>query len=34
MWDIGCTIATALFFIGSIAYTVGCDRLGTKEARS
>jgi hypothetical protein len=30
MWDIGCIIATTLFFSAAVAYTTGCDRLGTK----
>jgi hypothetical protein len=31
MWDIGCIGASVLFFVIAIGYTVGCDRLGTKE---
>jgi hypothetical protein len=33
MWDVGCVLAGVLFFLISIAYTNGCDRLGTKEAK-
>jgi hypothetical protein len=31
MWDIGCIVASVLFFIVAIGYAMGCDRLGTKE---
>jgi hypothetical protein len=31
MWDIGCIAASVAFFIIAIAYTNGCERLGTKE---
>ncbi len=31
MWDLGCTVASVLFFLIAIAYTIGCERLGTKE---
>jgi precorrin-6B methylase 2 len=30
MWDIGCITASVAFFLLSIAYTTGCNRLGTK----
>jgi hypothetical protein len=33
MWDIGCILASAIFFLIAIAYTTGCDRLGTKESK-
>jgi len=33
MWDLGCLIASLAFFIISIAYIVGCDRLAAKEVR-
>lgn len=33
MWDIGCIAASVAFFILAIAYTTGCDRLGTKESK-
>jgi hypothetical protein len=33
MWDVGCILASVLFFLLAIAYTVGCDRLGTKESK-
>jgi hypothetical protein len=33
MWDVGCVIAGILFFLIAIAYTNGCDRLGTKEGK-
>jgi hypothetical protein len=31
MWDLGCLVASTLFFLLAIVYTMGCDRLGTKE---
>ena len=31
MWDLGCIVAAALFFLAAIAYTSGCDRLGQKD---
>jgi hypothetical protein len=31
MWDLGCAVASVLFFLIAIAYTIGCERLGTKE---
>jgi hypothetical protein len=31
MWDLGCLAASAAFFLISIAYTAGCDRLSLKE---
>lgn len=34
MWDIGCIAASVVFFIIAIAYTNGCERLGTKEKKS
>jgi hypothetical protein len=33
MWDLGCTVASVLFFLIAIAYAIGCERLGTKEKR-
>ena len=33
MWDLGCILASAAFFIISIAYVAGCNRLATKETR-
>jgi hypothetical protein len=33
MWDIGCIVASVAFFLIAIAYTNGCDRLGTKESK-
>jgi hypothetical protein len=33
MWDIGCVVASVLFFAIAIGYAMGCDRLGTKEAQ-
>jgi hypothetical protein len=33
MWDIGCILASVIFFLIAIAYTTGCDRLGTKESK-
>ncbi len=33
MWDIGCIIASAAFFLIAIAYTAGCERLGTKGSK-
>jgi hypothetical protein len=32
MWDIGCVIGSTLFFVLSIAYVFGCERLGAKGA--
>jgi len=34
MWDIGCLGAGVLFFAIAIAYTAGCERLGTKEKQA
>jgi hypothetical protein len=31
MWDVGCVAASVLFFAIAIGYTMGCERLGTKE---
>lgn len=31
MWDLGCAVASVLFFLIAIAYAMGCERLGTKE---
>jgi hypothetical protein len=33
MWDLGCTIASITFFLISIAYVAGCERLAVKETR-
>jgi hypothetical protein len=33
MWDIGCIAASVAFFIIAIAYTVGCEQLGTKVGK-
>jgi len=33
MWDLGCLIASVAFFLISIAYIAGCDRLAAKETR-
>jgi hypothetical protein len=33
MWDLGCVVASMVFFLIAIAYTHGCDRLGTKEGK-
>ena len=34
MWDIGCIAASVAFFLLAIAYTIGCDQLGTaKESK-
>jgi hypothetical protein len=33
MWDIGCVVASMLFFAIGIGYAMGCDRLGAKEAK-
>jgi hypothetical protein len=33
MWDLGCTIASVAFFLISIAYVAGCERLASKETR-
>jgi hypothetical protein len=33
MWDMGCILASVVFFLIAIAYTAGCDRLGTKESK-
>ena len=33
MWDIGCIAACTAFFLIAIAYTTGCERLGTKESK-
>jgi hypothetical protein len=33
MWDVGCVIASVAFFLIAIAYTNGCDQLGTKEVK-
>lgn len=32
MVDLGCIAASIIFFIIAIAYTEGCQRLGTKES--
>ena len=31
MWDIGCVVASMLFFAIAIGYVMACDRLGAKE---
>jgi hypothetical protein len=33
MWDTGCIVASVAFFLASIAYTTGCERLGVKESK-
>jgi hypothetical protein len=33
MWDIGCVVASTLFFAIAIGYAMGCDRLGAKETQ-
>ena len=33
MSDLGCIAASFVFFALAIAYTSGCDRLGTKEGK-
>jgi hypothetical protein len=33
MWDILMVASSIAFFVAAIAYTAGCDRLGTKESR-
>ena len=33
MWDIGCVVASMLFFVIAIEYAMGCDRLGAKETQ-
>lgn len=33
MWDILMVAASVTFFILAIAYTTGCDRLGTKGGK-
>jgi hypothetical protein len=33
MWDIGCVMASTLFFVIAIGYAMGCDRLGAKETQ-
>ncbi len=33
MWDLGCLIASVAFFLISIAYIAGCERLAPREAR-
>jgi hypothetical protein len=33
MWDIGCVVASILFFYIAIGYATGCDRLGAKETQ-
>jgi hypothetical protein len=33
MWDIGCVVASMLFFVIAIGYAMGCDRLGAKETQ-
>jgi len=33
MWDIGCIVASVAFFLMAIAYTSGCEQLGTKESK-
>jgi len=30
MWDIGCVVGSALFFVLAIVYVSGCERLGAK----
>jgi hypothetical protein len=30
MWDVGCVFGSLLFFLLSIAYVFGCDRLNRK----
>ena len=31
MWDFGCIGASILFFVISMGYVMGCDRLRVKE---
>jgi hypothetical protein len=31
MWDIGCLVASVVFFAIAIGYTAVCEGLGTKE---
>jgi hypothetical protein len=33
MWDIGCVVASVAFFAIAIAYTAGCERLGSKAGK-
>lgn len=33
MWDIGCVVASVLFFAIAMAYVHGCERLGIKESK-
>ena len=33
MWDVLILASSIAFFIAAIAYTSGCERLGTKESR-
>ena len=34
MWDVGCIGISVIFFAVAIAYTIGCERLGTKEKQA
>jgi hypothetical protein len=34
MWDVGCIVASILFFAIAIGYTAGCERLRPKEKRA
>jgi hypothetical protein len=31
MWDLGCVAASVAFFAIAIGYTLGCERLGTRD---
>jgi hypothetical protein len=33
MWDLGLLAATAAFFFIALAYTAGCQRLGSSEEK-
>jgi hypothetical protein len=33
MWDILMLVSSIAFFIAAIAYTLGCDRLGTTGSK-
>jgi hypothetical protein len=33
MWDVGCVVASVLFFAVAIGYAIGCERLVMKEAK-
>jgi hypothetical protein len=33
MWDVGCIAASVGFFLIAIAYTTGCELLGTKDGK-